>query len=145
MTAGYTCFIVMMSLGRLAGDRMVHRFGYINMLQFNGILMAAGFAIASVLPDLWFACLGFLLVGFGDATIVPIIYSLAGKSRTLPAYAIASVTMIGYVGFVVNPLVVGFISDSVGMRWAFGLMGMYAICITLLSMRVRKFQPTMKD
>lgn len=142
MTAGYTCFIVMMSLGRLAGDRMIHRFGYINMLQFNGILMAAGFAIASGLPDLWSACFGFLLVGFGDATVVPIIYSLAGKSKMLPAYAIASVTTIGYAGFVVNPLIVGFISDKIGMQWAFGLMGLYAVCVTLLAGRVKKVQPS---
>ena len=144
MTAGYTCFIVMMSLGRLAGDRMIHRYGYINMLQFNGILMATGFAIASLLPDLLAACFGFLLVGFGDGTIVPIIYSLAGKSSKLPAYAIASVTTIGYVGFVVNPLVVGFISDNMGMQWAFGLMGLYSICVTILAGKTRIVQKSEK-
>lgn len=145
MTAGYTCFIVMMSLGRLAGDRMIHRFGYINMLQFNGILMAAGFAIASMLPGLLAASFGFLLVGFGDGTIVPIIYSLAGRSAKLPAYAIASVTTIGYTGFVVNPLVVGFVSDAMGMQWAFGLMAVYAICVTILAIKARKFEVQWKS
>ena len=85
--------------------------------------------------------LGFLLVAFGDATIVPIIYSLAGRSKMLPVYAIASVTTLGYIGFVVNPLVVGFISDSLGMRWAFGLMGLYAILVTVLAASVKRLQP----
>ena len=51
MTAGYTCFIVMMSFGRIVGDRMIHYFGYARMLIFNGSLMAVGFAISSLLPQ----------------------------------------------------------------------------------------------
>ncbi len=137
-TAGYTCFIITMSMGRLVGDRLIHRYGALRMLAFNGFLMATGFAIASLMPTLIIASLGFLLIGFGDSSIVPIVYSLAGKAKMPMAYAIASVTTIGYLGFLINPLIVGFVSEALNMRWAFGLMAVFAIGIALLSALVSK-------
>lgn len=132
-TAGYTCFIITMSLGRLIGDRLIHRYGALRMLAFNGILMATGFAIASLLPTLILASFGFLLIGFGDSSVVPIVYSLAGRAKMPMAYAIASVTTIGYLGFLINPLIIGFVSEAFNMRWAFGLMAVFAIAISVLS------------
>jgi MFS family permease len=47
-----------------------------------------------------------------------------------PSYAIAAVTMIGYIGFLLGPVLVGFISESLGMRWAFATVG--AVCLSIL-------------
>ena len=136
-TAGYTSFIITMSVGRLFGDRLIHRFGAFKMLMANGLLMAIGFALASLFPVLSIACFGFLLVGFGSASVVPIVYALAGKSKLPMAYAIASVTTIGYMGFLINPLYVGFISEAFNMRWAFASMCLPGLMICLLAGRVR--------
>jgi MFS family permease len=70
--------------------------------------------------------------------VVPIVYSLAGKAKMPMAYAIASVTTIGYLGFLINPLIVGFISEAFNMRWAFGLMAVFAIAISLISALVNQ-------
>lgn len=136
-TAGYICFIVTMSAGRMAGDRLIHRYGAVNMLLFNGLMMATGFAVAALMPQVFAVCIGFLLIGFGDSSIVPIVYALAGKAKLPMAYAITSVTTIGYMGFLVNPPIVGLISEAKGMQWAFGLMAIFSLVICLLSLKVR--------
>jgi fucose permease len=141
VAAGYTAFIIMFTIGRLVGDRLIARFGSTTMLAVNGILMTIGFLIAVLFPTVWLASAGFLLVGFGGSIVVPLVYSLAGQTKAmLPTYAIVSVTMLGYVGFLTCPLLMGALSQKWGMRSAFGLMALYATAITLLVLLLRNYQ-----
>jgi len=134
VTIGYTSFIIAMTAGRLVGDKISSWLGLQKVLMINGLLMASGFAVAVAFPYLWPAACGFLLIGLGDSIIIPVTYSLAGQSTKMkPAYAIASVTLIGYVGFLSGPLIVGGLSNRYGMQSAFALMAVLSFCITLLS------------
>jgi predicted MFS family arabinose efflux permease len=138
-TAGYVSFIVAMVSGRLVGDRLIAHYGAITMLIINGVLMSTGFLIAITFPYFLPACIGFLLVGLGDSILVPMIYILAGQTKTMaPGYAIASVTMIGYVGFLAGPLIVGSISEAVGLQWAFALMAVLSAAIIGIAVLVRR-------
>jgi MFS family permease len=139
VTAGYTSFISAMALGRFAGDKIIARFGAITVLVANGIIMAAGYALAVFMPYLLPASAGFMLVGLGDSIVIPLVYTLAAKSKKMPtSYAIASVTMIGYIGFLCGPVIVGTISDAFGMQWSFALMGLLTLTIALLALWVKK-------
>jgi fucose permease len=139
LTLGYTCFIIAMSSGRLLGDRLIHRFGHTNMLLGNGVLMSSGYILTALIPTTVSAAFGFFLVGLGDSIVVPIVYSLASRSNKMPAnYAIASVTLIGYTGFLVAPLIIGSVSQAFGMQWAFLFVGLLALCISLLTIKVKK-------
>lgn len=139
LTLGYICFIIAMSSGRLLGDRLIHRFGHANMLLVNGVVMSSGFILAALIPSTLFAAFGFFLVGLGDSIVVPIVYTLAARSSKMPAnYAIASVTLIGYTGFLVAPLINGTVSQIFGMQWAFLFVGLLALCISLLTLMVKK-------
>ena len=145
-TAGYTAYITAMVSGRLVGDKLMAHYGTIKMLFINGFLMAAGFFIAIAFPYFFTACIGFLLVGLGNSILVPMIYSLAGQSKDMaPGYAIASVTMVGYIGFLTGPLIVGNISESWGMKWAFALMGVLSLSITGITLFVIKHHQLMKQ
>ena len=138
-TAGYTSFIIAMAVGRLAGDKLIALYGTSKMLIVDGIVMAAGFCLAIVFPYLIPACLGFLLVGIGDSIVIPIVYVLAGQSKEMPAaYAIASVTMVGYAGFLAGPPIVGAISEHLGMQWAFALMALFSLGITVMTILITK-------
>lgn len=140
VTIGYTSFIIAMSAGRLLGDRLIARFGPANMLMANGVLMATGFAVAAVFPYLLPAAIGFVLIGLGDSIVVPIVYSLSSRSQKMPpAYALASVTLIGYTGFLTGPLLVGSISEAVGMQWSLAVVGTVALGITFLTGFVKRF------
>ena len=140
VTIGYTSFIIAMAAGRLLGDRLVARFGPVNLLIANGLIMATGFALAALFPFLLPAAFGFLLIGLGDSVIVPILYTLSARTTKMqPGYAIASVTLIGYVGFITGPLLVGFISEAWGMQWSLAVVGSISLAIPFLTLYVKRF------
>lgn len=139
ITTGYTAFIIAMALGRLTGDRIIAAFGYFRLLMGCGVLMALGFLLSATIPLLWPAALGFLLIGLGDSVLVPIVYSLSAQTGKMPAgYALASVTLIGYVGFLLGPLLIGYISEALSMQWAIGLLSLFSLAISLLALKVRQ-------
>lgn len=145
VTTGYTAFIITMAIGRLAGDRATAAFGSHTLLMANGLLMAAGFLLAVCFPFLLPAAFGFLLIGLGDSIMVPTVYMLAAQSPKMPpGYAIASVTLIGYGGFLLGPVLIGYISEAWNMQWAFGLVSLFSLCITGLAIMVRKERQAME-
>lgn len=138
-TLGYTCFMATMALGRLFGDRLIAFFGVYRMLRINGICMAAGFALSALFPSLLTAALGFLLIGFGDSTLVPLVYMLTSQSTKMAsAYALQAVTLIGYTGFLIGPLLIGNVSQVWGMHYAFLLLSGVSLLIILYSFGVKK-------
>jgi len=138
VTAGLSGFMITMSAGRLVGDRLIHRYGHLNMLIANGLLMSTGFLLAASVPLLLPALLGFLLVGAGDSIIVPIAYTMAAKTKKMQAsYAIACVSLIGSAGFVSGPLLMGTLSEVFGMQWAFGFVGTVAVLVTVIAVRLK--------
>ena len=140
VTIGYTSFIIAMAAGRLLGDRLVARFGPTNLLMANGLIMATGFALAALFPFLLPAAAGFLLIGLGDSVIVPILYTLSARTTKMqPGYAIASVTLIGYAGFITGPLLVGFVSEAWGMQWSLAVVGSISLVIPFLTLYVKRF------
>lgn len=139
VTFGYSSFIIMMTTGRLIGDRFIARFGFTTMLWFNGLLITAGSVVVVIFPFVWLASLGFALIGLGSSIIVPIIYSLGGKTTKMSAgYAIASITVIGYAGFLSSPLIVGSLSDKFGMQNAFGILIFISAAIPVLAIGLQK-------
>ncbi len=141
VTAGYTSFIISMTLGRLLGDRIIGYFGHMKVLLYSGLLISGGFILASIFPFPVTAIAGFVLVGIGDSIIVPIVYALSGKTKKMPTgYAISAVTMIGYAGFLTGPLLIGFVSGALSLQWAFGILSVFGILISFLSFKIRSFK-----
>jgi MFS family permease len=139
ITVGYTCFIAAMALGRLFGDRLIAKFGIYAMLSASGLLLATGFLLVATLPFVITAATGFLLIGAGDAMLVPMIYMLAAQSTKMTShYALQAVTMTGYTGFLIGPLFVGNVSQHWGMSTAFLLLSGSSLLILLLTRRVKK-------
>ncbi|MGE5519487.1 MAG: MFS transporter [Candidatus Dadabacteria bacterium] len=139
ITLGYMCFISTMAGGRLLGDRLIGSFGIYRMLVINGMLMAFGFAIVVVFPFVLPAALGFLLIGIGDSILVPTIYLLASRSTKMaPGYSLASVTLIGYSGFLIGPLFIGNISEYFGMKAAFFCLALMSLLVVVFTLVVRR-------
>lgn len=139
VTAGYLSFIIAMTVGRFIGDKLIAAAGMFRLININAVLMAGGFALAAMFPAVAPAAIGFALIGFGDSVMVPIIYMLAAKSKSMsPAYALSSVTLIGYTGFVIGPLFIGNVSEHVSMRAAFFCLTGISLLIVVLQTGVRK-------
>ena len=137
-TLGYVAFTATMALGRFVGDWLVTRFGVQRMLQLSGSIITTGLLIAVIFPNLISATTGFLLVGFGVSSVVPIVYGLAGKSTTMSAStALAAVSTIGFLGFLIGPPLIGFIAQVAGLRLSFALIAMLGFGTTLLAAKVK--------
>jgi MFS family permease len=138
VTIGYVAFTGTMALGRFLGDSLVTRFGVKRILQLSGSLITTGLLIAVVFPFVATATIGFLLVGFGVSSVVPIVYGLAGKSSSMPAgAALAAVSTIGFLGFLIGPPMIGFIAQVVSLRWSFTLIAILGFGTAILAGKLK--------
>jgi MFS family permease len=132
-TLGFVVYMVAVTLGRLTGDRLASRCGIRMMLTYSGILIGLGLLLAAVLPYPVTAGLGFVLTGFGVSCVIPMVFSIAGRSAGMSSgSAIAAVSTVGYLGFLIVPPVVGAIAQHAGLQGAFGLLAAFGVCISLL-------------
>lgn len=138
ITLGYVAFTGTMAFGRFLGDSLVTKLGAKRMLQISGSVITSGLLIAVIFPYLLTATAGFFLVGFGVSSVVPIVYGLAGKSTTMSAgAALASVSTIGFLGFLIGPPLIGFIAQAISLRWSFTLIAILGFGTSLLAAKLR--------
>jgi len=131
---GYTAFMSTMAGGRFLGDWIITRFGKRQVLQASGLLIFSGLLLAVLFPFLLIAILGFMLVGLGVSTVIPVVYSAAGNTQNLaPSVALATVSSIGFIGFLIGPPIIGFIAEILSLRWSFTFIAILGLGTTLLS------------
>lgn len=140
--AGFTAFMSTMAGGRFVADWFTSRFGIKKILRFSGLFTSAGLLIAVIFPDLYTAIVGFLLVGIGVSSVVPLVYSAAGKSKVLsPGVALAAVSTIGFAGFLIGPPLIGLVAGVTSLRVSFSLVALLGIGIALMAGKI----PVPKD
>jgi MFS family permease len=135
---GYVVFMGSMATGRFLTDRVTNRFGKVTVIQCSGLLIFIGLVIAVIWPTVLMATIGFLVVGFGVASLIPVSYSIAGRSKLYsPSVALALVSTISFFGFLIGPPLIGFIADLFDLKVSFLLVALNGIGIFILS-SVRK-------
>ena len=94
--AGYAVFSIAMAIMRFSGDTLVHRYGSKPVVFFGAVCAALGLLLAILVPSPLAALGGFMMVGFGAANIVPVLFSAAGNvPGYAPGIALAAVTTPG--------------------------------------------------
>ncbi len=132
-TAAFVFFMTAVTLGRFLGDSAVMRFGIKQILFYSGILITLGFLICFLLPYIYPTIFGYILIGVGVSCVVPLVFSIAGKSKNLSSgSALTSISTIGYLGFLMVPPMVGFISEFLSMKWAFLVMAVLGVIMILM-------------
>jgi MFS family permease len=132
-TLGFTIYMIAMTLGRLTGDRITNRYGIRTTLTWSGGLIALGLLVAVFLPYAPTAIFGFILTGFGVSCVIPMVFSMAGRSEGMSSgSAIAAVSTVGYLGFLIVPPLVGSVAQLAGLRSAYAMMAAFGILITVL-------------
>ena len=136
--AGYTAFMSTMAAGRFVADWLVTHFGIKRVLQTSGVVIASGLSVAIILPDIATSIAGFILVGAGVSSVVPLVYSAAGKSKKVsPGVALAAVSTIGYLGFLIGPPLIGFIAQASSLRVSFILIALLGLTTTFMASRTK--------
>jgi MFS family permease len=135
---GYTSFMIMMSTGRFVADYFISKIGRKRLLQICGVMISTGLFTAVIFPYLVPCTIAFMMVGLGVSSIVPTVYSAAGRhSKVPPGIALATVSSVSFLGFLMGPPLIGYISEAAGLRYSFAVIGVFGIGITLLVSRVR--------
>jgi MFS family permease len=139
----YMVFNSLMTIGRLAGDPIIRRFGPVQTLIAGGIMGVAGLSLGLLSPTIVVSLIGFGIIGAGLSVLVPILVSMAGN---LPGgdrnVAIARVSTFGSVGLMTGPAVIGFIAQQYSLLAAmmlpvFLLAAFTAVSIIMYSRSVR--------
>ncbi|HEX8358306.1 MAG TPA: MFS transporter, partial [Segetibacter sp.] len=138
-TAAYVIYMVFMTIGRFAGDKLVPVLGVKRILNICGWLILTGLLLAVILPYAVTAGVGFALVGLGVSCIVPLVFSMAGKSTTMSSgQALASISTIGYLGFLLVPPLVGFVAQALNLRWSFAIISILGATIIVMVRTIKE-------
>jgi MFS family permease len=143
---GYTSFMIMMATGRFLADYMISKIGRKKLLQICGVMISTGLFTSVLFPYLIPCTLAFMLVGLGVSSIVPTVYSAAGRHTKVPAgIALATVSSVSFLGFLMGPPLIGHISQIAGLRYSFAVIGIFGMGIALLVSRIKALQDTQPD
>ncbi|SFC60004.1 MFS transporter [Flavobacterium phragmitis] len=135
---GYTSFMIMMASGRFLGDGLINKFGRERVMQISGVMISAGLFTAVFLPYIVPCTIAFMFVGLGVATIVPTVYSIAGKNPTVPpGEALTIVSSVSFLGFLMGPPVIGHIAQSFGLQFSFAFIGIFGVLIAFMVSKIR--------
>jgi MFS family permease len=135
---GYTSFMIMMASGRFFGDGLINRFGRKKVMQISGCVISMGLFTAVFLPYLIPSTIAFMIVGLGVSTIVPTIYSVAGKHPTISTgEALTAVSSVSFLGFLMGPPLIGYIAELFGLRFSFAFIGIFGFVIALMVSKIK--------
>ncbi|MFJ5078441.1 MFS transporter [Streptomyces sp. NPDC088553] len=125
--ASTTAFALTMTVARLAGDRVVDRFGAVRTVRVGGAVATLGGVLVVLAPHAAVAMAGFGLIGLGVAVVVPLAFAAAGRSGPNPSQAIAGVATITYTSGLIAPSAIGGIADATSLVFSFGLVTLLAL------------------
>ena len=114
-----------MMLGRFSGQWLEGRLG--DTLLLGGAMCVAlvGLVAASLAPNAPVAVIAFFVGGAGISIAAPTLFGAGGRGASARerGKAVATVTTIGYLGFLVGPPLVGGVAEAVGPASAFRDVG----------------------
>ncbi|MFJ9330394.1 MFS transporter [Streptomyces sp. NPDC101230] len=120
--ASTTAFALTMAVARLAGDRIVDRFGAVRTVRTGGALATLGGLLVVFSPSPAAAMGGFGLLGLGVAVVVPLAFAAAGRSGPNPSQAIAGVATITYTSSLIAPSAIGALAETTSLVASFGVV-----------------------
>jgi fucose permease len=134
---GYAAFAGAMAVSRFAGDALRERFSERSLLFTGAALAAVSMAVVLLMRSPAVSFVGYVLMGAGLAPVAPILFNAAtrvpGVSR---AAAIASVTSIGYSGFMIGPPLIGGLAHAVSLSAALSVVVFGAALLAIGSLKV---------
>nr|WP_158795993.1 MFS transporter [Pedobacter sp. L105] len=140
-TYGYLIFMLFMAASRFLSDFVIGKIGMAGTYILSALFIVSGIAMATLVPQFWTAMIGFSLVGFGTASVIPMSYSMAGNSRKYSAGMAISIIATYYItGTFLGPPLIGYLSHAFGLRIAFIVFGFCGLMLIPISQLVFKYQ-----
>ncbi|MFE0891641.1 MFS transporter [Streptomyces rochei] len=138
--AGYSCFALAMTVGRLTGTILLERLGRTTTVVAGGTTAVAGMLLGSLAPSVWAALFGFAITGLGLANIFPVAIERAGALGG-PA-GVATASTLGYGGMLLGPPAIGFMADWFSLPTALTSVAALAAMAVLVAVATRRAAAT---
>ena len=122
-----------MVFGRLTGDRLKSIFGIYNFLFISIILSLLGSLIIFISKFTLISILGFIIAGFGVASIVPICYTLISRIKNLDqTVGVTIITLAVYGNFTIAPPILGYTANLLGIQYVYlPISILFIVCLGL--------------
>lgn len=136
----YAVFSGAMAAFRFAGDAITTRLGRAWTIRAGGTIAAAGLALVVLVNSPYLALAGFAMAGAGFSSIIPVVFAAGGRIPGIGEGAgVATVSGLGYLGFLAGPPAIGFLSEAFSLRAGLGLLVVLsALSVALVSVVQRK-------
>ena len=122
-----------MVFGRLTGDKLKSVFGIYNFLFISIILSLLGSLIIFISKFAFISILGFIIAGFGVASIVPICYTLISRIENLDqTVGVTIITLAVYGNFTIAPPILGYTANLLGIQYVYlPISILFIVCLGL--------------
>ena len=122
-----------MVFGRLTGDKLKSVFGIYNFLFISIILSLLGSLIIFISKFAFISILGFIIAGFGVASIVPICYTLISRIKNLDqTVGVTIITLAVYGNFTIAPPILGYTANLLGIQYVYlPISILFIVCLGL--------------
>lgn len=129
-----------MAVGRFSGQVIVSRMNEARVVIVASLVSALGAIIVAAAPTPSVAYGGFAILGLGISVIGPMGLALVGKLVVphLRTEAISRTAVIGFSGFFLAPVLMGLVSQVMGLRVAFGGVALILFVLVPLAVLVRR-------
>jgi MFS family permease len=135
---GYSAFSLAMAASRLAGDRISERLEPAALVGAGAALATAGLGGALILGSTAAGIVGFIAMGAGLGVVIPVLFRAAGTSAGVAAGAgVATVSTIGWLGFLAGPAAIGFAAGAVGLRAALTIVVGMTLLLAILGQAIQ--------
>jgi sugar-phosphatase len=139
---GYSAFALAMTISRLTGDRLSERLAPSALVGGGGALAAAGLGGALAIGSAAAGLVGFVAMGAGLGVVIPVLFRAAGTAPGATAgVGVATVSTIGWLGFLAGPAAIGFAAGLVGLRSALTIVVGTSIVLAALGRLIRSSPP----
>jgi fucose permease len=119
----YAGFALAMVAVRLSGNRLLARFRPDRLLPVLALVATVGFTTALMLDRPLAAIVGFGCLGLGLASVVPAVFSAAGRLPGLhPGTAVATVSAFGWAAYVIGPPIIGHLAAQTSLPTALAVL-----------------------
>ncbi|NAY92482.1 MFS transporter [Muricauda sp. JGD-17] len=117
--SGFLAFSFAMTLGRFLGDGISERLGSVKIVTVGAIVAILGYGLVLSEHTL-LAIFGFALNGLGFSVMVPELFRIGGNVRGVDSsQGVSFIAGTGYTGFLVGPVILGFLAESSSLSLSF--------------------------
>jgi MFS family permease len=135
---GYVAFMISMAGTRFLADDFTKKYGIKKIIRVSGILTVIGLSISIIFPFFITSIIGFLIVGAGVSSVIPLAFSAAGRTKTMSSsVALAAVSTMGFFGFLLGPPLIGFLAGWMNLKISFSFIALMGLAVTILAGKIK--------